>query len=150
MKYTKTVQTTFNLFAFLVLAVLAAGCAGTNDLLDRENAAMGAGFKVITPTKPEQLASLQKLPPDKVTEITFGGKPYYILPDPANHRAYVGGPKQYQLYKHYRQEQKANLEGYEATPDQVQVVEGNAMDWSAWSGWGPLTSDGFLGEPGWY
>jgi len=138
---------TLKFLAVIALAVLAVGCASNNDLLDRENAAIGAGFKIITPTKPDQLALLQKLPPDKVTPIIYGGKPYYILPDLANKQAYVGGPKQYLVYKQFRQKQKLNAEDYEARPDAVTVTEVNAMDWGAWNGWG---SFGPLGEPGWY
>jgi hypothetical protein len=139
-------QTAFKFLTILALAVLVAGCA-SNNLLDKENAATGAGFKIITPTKAEQMALLQKLPADKVTPITYGGKPYYILPDLANNRAYIGGPKQYQVYQQFRQKQKMNSESYVATPDSVTVVEINAMNWGEWDGWGP---DGLLGEPGWY
>jgi hypothetical protein len=139
-------QFTFKFLTTLALFVLAVSCAG-NNLLDRENAAVGAGFKIITPAKAEQMALLQKLPPDKVTPITYRGKLYYILPDLANHRAYVGGPKQYKVYKQFRQKQEMNMENYEATPDSVTVVEVNAMNWGEWGGWGP---DGLLGEPGWY
>jgi hypothetical protein len=138
-----------NFLAVALVAVLAMGCA-SNNLLDKENAATGAGFKIITPAKPEQMALLQELPPDKVTPITYGGKPYYILPDLANNRAYVGGPKQYQAYKQFRQKQKMNSENYMAPPDSVQMVEINAMNWGEWGGWGPMGPDGFLGEPGWY
>jgi hypothetical protein len=138
-----------NLLIVALVAILAVGCA-SNNLLDKENAATGAGFKIITPAKPEQLALLQKLPPDKVTPITYGGKLYYILPDLANHRAYVGGPKQYQAYKQFRQKQQMNSENYMAPPDSVQMVEVNAMNWGEWGGWGPVGPDGFLGDPGWY
>jgi hypothetical protein len=140
-------QITFKFFATFALVVLAVGCTSYNDTLDKENAAVGAGFKIITPTKPEQLALLQKLPADKVTPITYGGKPYYILPDLTNHRAYVGGPKQYQVYKQFRQKQENNYENYEATPGQVYVTEVNSMNWGEWGGWGPM---GELGDPGWY
>jgi hypothetical protein len=143
----KPIQTAFKFLAAIALAVLAAGCASNNDLLDRENAAMGAGFKIITPSKPDQLALLRKLPLDKVTPIIYGGKSYYVLPDPANNRAYIGGPRQYLVYKQFRQKQKMNAEDYEARPDSVQVVEVNSMNWGEWGGWGP---DGTLGEPGWY
>ena len=134
-------------FTFIAVAVLAVSCASNNDLLDRENAATGAGFRIITPAKAEHMALLQKLPADKVTPITYDGKPYYILPDLANNRAYVGGPKQYQVYKQFRQKQKNNSENYVATPSPVEVVEVNSMNWGDWGGWGPM---GFMGGPGWY
>jgi hypothetical protein len=142
----KPIRIAFNFIIVLALAVLAVGCASPN-LLDKENAAVGAGFKVITPTKPDQIALLQKLPADKVTPINYHGKLYYVLPDLANHQAYVGGPKQYQAYQQFRRKQKNNYEAYEAIPDKVTVVEVNAMDWGGWGGWGPT---GDLGEPGWY
>ena len=142
----KQIQTTFKFVAALALIVLATGCA-SNNLLDKENAAVGAGFKIITPTKPDQVALLRKLPPDKVTPIIYGGRRYWVLPDRVNNQAYVGGPKQYQVYKQFRLKQKMNAEDYEARPDTVTVTEVNAMDWGAWNGWGPF---GPLGEPGWY
>ena len=138
-----------NLLVIVLAAILAVGCA-SNNLLDKENAAIGAGFKIITPAKPEQLALLQKLPPDKVTPIVYGGKSYYILPDLVNNRAYVGGPRQYQAYKQFRQKQQMNSEDYLASPDSVQIVQINAMNWGEWGGWGPVGPDGFLGGPGWY
>ena len=126
-----------------------AGCA-SNNLLDKENAATGAGFKIITPAKPEQLALLQKLPPDKVTPITYGGKVYYILPDLANNRAYVGGPRQYQAYKQFRQKQQMNSENYLAPPVLVQMVEAQRDELGRVGRTGSGGPDGFLGGPGWY
>jgi hypothetical protein len=139
-------KTFFKFFAAFAFVLLAAGCA-SNNLLDKENAATGAGFKIITPAKAEHMALLQNLPPDKVTPITYAGRLYYILPDLARNRAYVGGPKQYKVYKQFRQKQEMNAEDYVATPDSVTVVQINAMNWGEWGGWDP---NGFLGEPGWY
>ena len=138
-----------NLFVVMLIA-LVAGCASNNDLLDRENAAVGAGFKIITPNKPEQEALLRKLPTDKVTQVVVGGKPYYILPDLRNNRAYVGGPKQYQACKQFRQAQEKNAADYVAPATPIHVVEVNEMDWTEWGGWGPMGPAGVLGEPGWY
>jgi hypothetical protein len=142
-KIMKPILTSLRYLIIIALGVLAFGCA-SNNLLDKENAAVGAGFKVITPTKPEQQALLRKLPADKVTPITYGGKPYYVLPDLMNNQAYVGGPRQYQVYKQFRQKQKMNSENEESSPDPIQVVEVNSMNWGEWGGWGPI------GEPGWY
>jgi len=144
----KPIQIVFKSIAALALVVLAAGCAtNSNNLIDKENVAMAAGFKVITPTKPEQLARLQKLPPDKVTRVIVAGKPYYILPDLKNHQAYVGGPKQYQVYQQDRRIQKQNSENAGSTPMTVQVVEVNDAGWGEWDGWG---APGGMGGPDWY
>jgi hypothetical protein len=130
----------------IALAGLAVGCAG--NLLDKENVAVKAGFKVITPSKPDQQAIFRKLPADKVTRITYDGKPYYVLPDRQNNQAYVGGPKQYQAYVQLRQAQIKNSENAGAPPsDNIQVVAVNEADWIGWSDWGGW--DG-LAAPGWY
>jgi len=135
-----------SLLAALALVVLAAGCA-TSNLLDRENVAVGAGFKVITPAKPDQQALLRKLPADKVTRINYGGKTYFVLPDLQNNQAYVGGPKQYQAYQQLRQKQEKNSENHEWFPTDEQAGEINAMDWSQWVGWGAI---GGMDDPNWY
>jgi hypothetical protein len=140
----KPIQTALKFLPSIALALLAMGCAST--LLDKENVAVGAGFKVITPTKPDQQALLRKLPADKVTRIIHGGKPYYVLPDLANNQAYIGGPKQYQTYQKLRrtQEKNSDLHWFEAAPDADQMDQINAMNWSEWGGWTGL------GSFGWY
>jgi hypothetical protein len=128
----------------LALASLAAGCASNTNLLDKENAATGAGFKTITPTKSGHLALLKKLPPDKVTRVLYGGRVYYVLPDLANNQAYVGGPKQFQTYQRFREDQQRNAKNYQAPSEPIEVVEANSMNWGEWGGWMAV------GEPGWY
>ena len=82
----KQVQTVFKFLIAIALAALATGCASST-LIDKENVAVGAGFKLITPNKPDQQALLRKLTANKVTRINYGGKLYYVLPDLANHQA---------------------------------------------------------------
>jgi len=148
----KPFQTVFKFLAAFALAALAAGCA-SNNLIDKENVAVAAGFKAITPTRPEQLAHLQTLPVDRVTPITVAGKHYYILPDLANNRAYVGGPKQYGVYQQLRRKQETNSENagnYESAPSDIQVVELNDMNWGEWGGWGDVGGPDGMGWPDWY
>ena len=146
----KPIQTILGLLAIISLMLLLPGCAHYNNMLDKENAAIGAGFKIIKPKKPEQAEILRTLPPDKVTRITYGGKPYYVLPDLANQRAFVGGPKQYQAYLKFRREQTQNAENYQPPVEIVEVVGNGPVGWGDWEGWG--TDDGMDGvaEPGWY
>jgi len=145
----KPIQTAFKFFAVIALAALAAGCA-SNNLIDKENVAVAAGFKVITPTKPGQKARLAQLPADKVTRITVGGKPYYILPDVAHNQAYVGGPKQYQAYQQDRRIQIKDSENAGSPPPDVQVVEVDEMNWGEWGGWDAVGGPDGMGWPGWY
>ncbi|HEY5894901.1 MAG TPA: hypothetical protein VIT91_16900 [Chthoniobacterales bacterium] len=134
----KHLLTLFKYLTALALVALAAGCA--TELQEKENLAVSAGFKVITPTKPDQQALLAKLPAGKVTRITYAGKTYYVLPDRANNQAYVGGPKQYQAYQQLRLANQLSNENLEA----AQLNEAAAMGWGDWGGWG-----GGWG-PGWY
>jgi hypothetical protein len=121
----------------LVLLALATGC--THNLLEKESAATAAGFQLITPVKPAQVAQLTSLPKDKVTLTTYQGRSYYILPDLKHNRAYVGGAKEYQIYKQIRIKQKIsdeNLEAAEANSEAAQMNQMTAEDWGAWDGWG--------------
>ena len=93
---------------------------------------VASGFKVITPKTAKQQQKLQNLSPGRVTTIQNGKKTYYIFPDPVRNRAYVGGPKDYEVYQQLRATNKLvkeNLETAENDP-------GCAMDWSSWGGWG--------------
>jgi hypothetical protein len=135
MKYLRiTVQT----LASIALLAFAVGCA--SDLEQKENLAVAAGFKVITPTKPDQQAILAKLPPDKVTQVNYKGKTYYVLPDAAHNQAYVGGPKQYQSYQQLRLAKNISDQNLAA----AQMNQDASMNWGAWGGWG----GGWYG--GWY
>lgn len=125
------------LFAVALLA-LAAGCA--SDLPEKENLAVAAGFRAITPATPEQSKLLATLPPDRVTPIQYGKKNYYVLPDPQNNQAFVGGPRQYQTYQELRLAKQISNQNLEA----AEMNETASMNWGAWGGWGGL------GGPGWY
>jgi len=112
--------------------VLLASCASTQSTQNRESMLVASGFKVITPKTPAQQQKLQNLPPGKVTIIQKGGKTYYIFPDPANNRAYVGRPREYQAYQQLRATNKLAMENLE-TAETYQDAE---MQWSLWGGWG--------------
>ena len=122
-------------FAALALVAIAAGCA-TTDALNNDNLAIAAGFKMITPKKPDQQAILAKLPKDKVSPITYQGATYYVLPDAMNNVAYVGGAAQYQDYQRLRVAKQLSNNNLEA-------AQMNEMDWGGWGGWGGPAFVGF-------
>jgi hypothetical protein len=128
--------------------VLSVGCATTQTTTqNRESMLVASGFKVITPKTAAQQQKLQNLPPGKVTMIQKGGKAYYIFPDPAHNRAYVGRPKEYQAYQQLRATNKLAMENLE-TAEMYQDAE---MQWSLWGGWGAgLGPWGPMGGPGLY
>ena len=123
----------------ILLAIITAACtalllscASTQSTQNRESMLVASGFKVITPKTPAQQQKLQNLPPGKVTMIQKGGKTYYIFPDPANNRAYIGRPREYQAYQQLRATNKLAMENLE-TAETYQDAE---MQWSLWGGWG--------------
>jgi hypothetical protein len=125
---------------------LLIGCATTqSSTQNRESMLVASGFKVITPKTAAQQQKLQNLPPGKVTIIQKGGKTYYIFPDPAHNRAYVGRPREYQAYQQLRATNKLVKENLET----AQMYQDAEMQWSLWGGWGAgFGSWGPMGGPG--
>jgi len=121
------------------LLALTVGCATESQ--NKQNLAIAAGFKIITPTKPDHIALLQSLSADKVTPVNYRGKTFYVLPDAKNNQAYVGGTEQYQAYQQLRLAQHLSNQNLEA----AQMNSMNSMNWRAWGGWGGV---GFYGR-GW-
>jgi hypothetical protein len=134
----KYLPTFLKSLAAVVLLAVAVGCASSTQ--EKQNLLVAAGFKVITPSKVEHQALLPKLPPGKVTQITYQGNTYYVMPDAANNQAYVGGPKQYQAYQQLRLAQQLSNQNLEA----AQFNAAASMNWGAWGGWGTW------GGYGWY
>jgi hypothetical protein len=127
----KHIITSLKTLIALAALTLAVGCASTQST---ENSLVAAGFKVITPSTPKQVAKLKALPANKVTLVRKDGKTYYVFPDVANNQAYVGGPKQFQTYQKNRQAaQIANDNLMAAEMNQEAAQE---MEWGAWGGWG--------------
>jgi len=135
----KQIQTAFKFLTVIALLALAVGCA--TETQNTQNLAIAAGFKIITPTKPDHIALLQSLPADKVTPVNYHGKTFYVLPDAKNKQAYVGGTQQYQAYQQLRLAQHLSNQNLEA----AQMYSMNSMNWGGWGGWGGV---GFYGR-GW-
>lgn len=135
----KQIQTTLKFLTAVTLLAFAVGCA-SNDLQKKENLAVAAGFKVITPKTADQQARLAQLPADKVTPVNYKGKTFYVLPDVANNQAYVGRASEYQAYQQLRLANKLSNDNLEA----AEMNETASMGWGGWGGWG-------MGwGPGWY
>jgi hypothetical protein len=135
----KQIQTSFKFLTVISLLALAVGCA--SDEQSKQNLAVAAGFKIITPTKPDQISLLQSLPVDKVTPVNYHGKTFYVLPDAKNNQAYVGGTEQYQAYQQLRLAQHLSNQNLEA----AQMNQMSTQNWNTWGGWGGV---GFYGR-GW-
>ena len=129
----KQKRVSIQMISVIALFALVVGCATTqSSTQNRESMLVASGFKAITPKTAAQQQKLQKLPPGKVTMIQKAKKTYYIFPDPAQNKAYVGGPKEYQAYQQLRLANKLAQENVET----AQMYQDAEMNWGAWRGWG--------------
>ena len=96
----------------LAVAAIAAGCANTppSPSPADENLLSAAGFKVIVATTVQQQEHLQTLSPGKFRAMERNGTPYYVYPDAAKNRIYVGTQKEYQAYLRLHPENNENLQ----------------------------------------
>jgi hypothetical protein len=121
--------TTLKFLVVIALGVFTVSCA--SDTHEKQNLAIAAGFKIITPKTAEHQALLAQLPVDKVSPVNYKGKTYYVLPDAKNNQAYVGGAEQYQAYQQLRLAQHLSNQNLEA----AQMNQMATMNWGGWGGW---------------
>ena len=141
----KQARLSFNMISVISLLALTVGCSTTSSTQNKESMLVASGFKVITPKTAAQQQKLQKFPPGKVTMIQKNGKTYYVFPDPANNRAYIGRPKEYQAYQQLRATNKLATESLET----AQMYQDAEMQWGMWGGWDAgLGAWGPMGGPG--
>lgn len=86
--------------AAVLTATLLAACATTPPAPPppSERLLTDAGFKTVVATTPPQKEHLQVLQQGVVSQVQQTGRHYYVYPDAANSRLYVGTPKEYQAY----------------------------------------------------
>jgi hypothetical protein len=125
----KQILTTLKFLTVIALGVFAVSCASQQE--EKQNLAVAAGFKVITPKNAEQQNILNQLPAGQVTRITYQGHTLYVLPDAKNNQAYVGRAEEYQAYEQLRLANKLSNQNLEA----AQMNQMSSMNWGAWGGW---------------
>jgi len=120
------------LFTFVIVLVLAAGCATTKHT---ESMLSAAGFKVVKVGTPQQEQKLKSLPPGKITTVQRNGKTYYVFPDVAHDRIYLGTLMEYQNY------QQMVLDSKIAAQDRVaaDMAPVDGADWADWDSWEVIT-----------
>jgi hypothetical protein len=92
-------------FALLTLSALVLGCTSTPSSApppQAESLLVAAGFKTVVASTDKQLQLLPTLPVGQVTVVTQTGKNFFVYPDSANNRIYVGTEKEYQAYMKLR------------------------------------------------
>ena len=96
----------------LAAAAVAVGCASAPPSpppVD-ESLLSAAGFKVIVATTVQQQEHLQTLAPGKFRAVERNSVPYYLYPDAAKNRIYVGTEKEYQAYLRLHPGNNENLQ----------------------------------------
>ena len=127
----KHIRAGFSLISAWVLLALALGCASSTPTANEQNMLIAAGFKTITPKTTAQQQKLQALPPGQLAQINKGGQTYYVFPDAANNRAFVGGPDQYQALVNYRLSQHLAAEQLSTST----AYADPSVGWDTWNGW---------------
>lgn len=82
------------------LAVLSIGLgACVTATQSKENMLAAAGFNMRQATTPQQLAALQKYPPNQIFALSKGGQPRYFYADPKGCQClYYGNEANFQAY----------------------------------------------------
>ncbi len=86
----------------LAMAALVWGCAAAPaagpSAAQVEPLLVAAGFKTVVASTDRQLQQLPTLPAGQVTAITQTGKNWFVYPDLARNRVYVGTEAEYRAY----------------------------------------------------
>ncbi len=89
-------------FAMIALGIGCASGPSARPSPKTESLLLIAGFKMVVASTDAQLKQIPTLPAGQVTVITQTGKNYFVYPDLANNRVYVGTQKEYQEYRKLR------------------------------------------------
>jgi hypothetical protein len=127
-KFMKAFLNPVKLSAILALLVLAAGCATTKHT---EKMLSAAGFKVVVAATPRQEEKIKSLPPGKFTLTRRNGNAYYVFPDAAHNRIFLGTKREYQNY------QQMLLDNKIAAQNRVdaEMAPADGAGWNDWSDW---------------
>jgi hypothetical protein len=132
--------------AVLALALLAA-CATTVQAPQvSENLLADAGFKTVAAITPLQQQHLRTLQQGVVSEMQQTGKHYYVYPDVADNRLYVGTPDEFRAYQELRSRNglpnpppsnatNADLRQYLKRDAAMTQADAQKMEGFSWESW---------------
>lgn len=83
----------------LAVAAIFQGCASTALQPPDESQLLAAGFKVVVAKTARQQEHLQSLPPGTITEWQRNGAHFFVYPEAAKNRIFVGTQKEYMAYR---------------------------------------------------
>ena len=126
----------FQIAAAIALLIIATGCATTETA--KTDLLTSAGFKLVTADTPKKQELLKSLPVDQVSLVKWKGKTFYVQPDVANNRAYVGTALEFHTYEKLRLERQLRN-------DRLMAQEMDYSSMGRWNAWGPSFYGGFYG-----
>ena len=130
--------------------VLVVGCATTPQPPPVDEAQLtAAGFKIVVAKTTPQQEHLRTLPPGVITQWQRTGMRYFVYPDAAHNRIYVGTPKEYAAYQRLRPgdypslaaQESSNMASYEKQDAGMQNLTNRDLNdpyyfWDAFDGLG--------------
>ena len=131
----KKILTSFQFLGAILLLALVTGCATTKHT---EQMLTDAGFKPVVASTDKQLQHLKSLPADKLSVAKVNGKTFYVFPDPAHNRIYVGNAQAYQDYQQavvYAKTAASSREMSALGEDGGGADDSRWVEWSNNSGW---------------
>lgn len=127
------------LLTALAIVALATGLAGAASRAPQpvnDTELLGLGFKALTAETKAQSDWIRTCTPNQIRAMQRTGKRYFIYPDAANNRVFVGGPIQYEAYlklhpgdQRRMQQAAAEASAYRAKQNKV-MREATARDYS--------------------
>jgi hypothetical protein len=123
------INTAIRLFLAGFMLAVAAGCSSTASRTQQtETLLVASNFKTVPAKTPAQRAHLQTMPPGKFATVKHDDKTYYVFPDAAHNRLYVGNHSQYLSF----------LQSYQDEQLSSRQIEGGDLqeDAAIWSFWG--------------
>jgi hypothetical protein len=119
---------------FTVVALLSLLWAGSALAAPTESLLVSAGFKAKAATTAKQKQELKTLPQGTVSRVTQKEKTFYVYPDVASQKLYVGSEAQYQAYQSREPKELGSAKPIVKTD----LVRGNPITVREYYGFGPL------------
>lgn len=124
--------------AMLAMATLIGGCAGTPPISSNDALLSAAGFKTVIASTDKQLQQLPTLPAGQVTMVSQTGKNWFVYPDVAKNRVYVGTEREYRAYLKLRAQHNLpgpNVESSYFKQDSAMTAKSARYAVPKWEGW---------------
>jgi hypothetical protein len=135
----KQLFTPFRVLGAILLLALATGCATTSTTTLHTDMLTAAGFKLLAADTPKKQELLNTLPKDRLSVVEWKKKTFYVQPAAAANQAYVGTPKEFQVYHQMRVAKQISDENLMA----AKMNQDAMMGWG--NAWGPGLYGGFYG-----